>query len=153
MGGLISEHYYRICNMNIFMYDLKLSWLLYRLQSSQVISHVVNPLPLGVYEMWLNRENYVLKEFCLLGHNTVWSGESQPHSEGMYYLHIQDRRICQARNQRDSRWEADLLLFDPEDRDETFLQNVSCLSMDYRSLYPRRQNSSFWTMSIILVIF
>jgi hypothetical protein len=34
------------------------------------------------------------------------------------------------------------LFFNLEDGGDMFLQNVSSLSMDYMSLYPRRQNSS-----------
>jgi hypothetical protein len=34
------------------------------------------------------------------------------------------------------------LFFNPEDGDDTFLQNVSWLSMDYTVLYPGRQSSS-----------
>jgi hypothetical protein len=34
------------------------------------------------------------------------------------------------------------LFFDPEDGDDTFLQNAGWLSSDYMALYPRRQYSS-----------
>jgi hypothetical protein len=34
------------------------------------------------------------------------------------------------------------LLFDPENGGNMFLQNVDWFSVDYTTLYPRRQNSS-----------
>jgi hypothetical protein len=46
--------------------------------------------------------------------------------------HLQGRRISQARNQRESKQEAELgFFFDPEDRGDVFLQNVIWLSTDY----------------------
>jgi hypothetical protein len=44
----------------------------------------------------------------------------------MYLLHLQGRRISRARNQRESRWQAELL------------RNVGQLSTDFTALYPRR---------------
>jgi hypothetical protein len=41
-----------------------------------------------------------------------------------------------------------VLLFDPEDGGNMFLQNVGLLSPDYTALYPRSQNSSVTTMRI-----
>jgi hypothetical protein len=55
---------------------------------------------------------------------------------GTCHLHLQGRRITRARNQRDSRWEAEL--FDPEDGGDMFLWNVGWLSADYMAFYPRR---------------
>jgi hypothetical protein len=63
--------------------------------------------------------------------------------------YLQGQRISQARNQRESRWQAEQpptfdasflfgLFFDPEDGTDMFLQNVSRLSTDYMILYPRR---------------
>jgi hypothetical protein len=46
---------------------------------------------------------------------------------GTYRLHLQVWRISWARNQRESRWQAELC----------FLQNVGWYSMEYAALYPR----------------
>jgi hypothetical protein len=43
---------------------------------------------------------------------------------GTCHLHFQGRRICRARNPRESRWKAELC-FDPEDGSDMFLRNVS----------------------------
>jgi hypothetical protein len=58
---------------------------------------------------------------------------------GTYRLHLQGRGMSRARNQRESRWQAELgLLSDPEDGGDMFLRNAGCLSTDYTALYPRR---------------
>jgi hypothetical protein len=64
---------------------------------------------------------------------------------GTYCLHLQGRKIRQARNQRESRWQAERLLglvFDPEYGGYMFLRNVGWLSTDYTALYPRRHYCS-----------
>jgi hypothetical protein len=64
---------------------------------------------------------------------------------GTYRLHLQGRRISQARNQRESMWQADPMLglfFNPEDGGDIVLRNVGWLSTEYTALYPRRQCSS-----------
>jgi hypothetical protein len=52
---------------------------------------------------------------------------------GTCRLHLQGRRICRARDQREGRWQAELcfhagfllsIFFDPEDGGDMFLQNV-----------------------------
>jgi hypothetical protein len=56
-----------------------------------------------------------------------------------YRLHLQVRRISRARNQRESRWQAELYsFFDPEDGGDMLLRNVCWISTDYTALYPRR---------------
>jgi hypothetical protein len=65
------------------------------------------------------------------------------HFGGTYCLHLRGRRISQARNQRESRWQAEPLVatslfFNPEDVGNMFLQNVGWRSTDYMALYPRR---------------
>jgi hypothetical protein len=48
---------------------------------------------------------------------------------GTYRLHLQERIISRARNQCESRWQAELcLFFDPEDGSEIFLRDVGWLS-------------------------
>jgi hypothetical protein len=42
---------------------------------------------------------------------------------GTLRLYLQGRRISQARNQRESRWQAEF--FDPEDGGDIFLRNIS----------------------------
>jgi hypothetical protein len=77
---------------------------------------------------------------------------------GTWYLHLQDRRISQARNQREAgnKQSSDLLFFNPEDGGYLFLRNVGWLSTDYTALYPRRWNPSLpplWKPQIILFKF
>jgi hypothetical protein len=55
--------------------------------------------------------------------------------EGTYRHHLQGRKISWARNQRESRWQAELC-FDPEDGGDIFLRNVGWPSRDYTALYP-----------------
>jgi hypothetical protein len=72
---------------------------------------------------------------------------------GTYRLHLQGRKISSARNQRESRWQAELLslppaflliiFFHPEDGGDMLLRNVGWLSTDYTALYPRRQYSFY----------
>jgi hypothetical protein len=51
-------------------------------------------------------------------------------------LRLQGRRISRARNQCESRWQAELgLFFDPEDGGDMFLWNVGWLSVDYLALH------------------
>jgi hypothetical protein len=67
------------------------------------------------------------------------------HFGGTCRLHLQGRRISQARNQREYMWQAQLwsgLLFDREDRNDMFLWKVGWISTDYTVLWPRRQNTS-----------
>jgi hypothetical protein len=68
---------------------------------------------------------------------------------GTCCLHLQGRRISQARIQYESRCHSERhacfllgLFFDPENGGDTFLQNAGCLSVDYTALHPRRRNSS-----------
>jgi hypothetical protein len=65
---------------------------------------------------------------------------------GKIRLHLQARKISQARNQREGSYACHLLhagfflrlFFDPEDGGDMFLRNVRWLSTDYKALYPRR---------------
>jgi hypothetical protein len=70
---------------------------------------------------------------------------------GTRRLYLQGRRISRARNQSESRWQAELffhagfllgLFYDPEDGGDMFFRKVGWLSTGYAALYPRRQNSS-----------
>jgi hypothetical protein len=47
------------------------------------------------------------------------------HFGETFRLHLQGRKISQAKDQHESRWQAEL-----------FLQNICWLSVDYRALYP-----------------
>jgi hypothetical protein len=58
---------------------------------------------------------------------------------GIYRFHHQGRRINRARNQSETRWQAEQFL---EDGGDIFLRNVGCLSTDYAALYTRREYSS-----------
>jgi hypothetical protein len=62
------------------------------------------------------------EEFCLMGYNIVYSGESQPTfrtpSLGLTSLLLG-------------------LLFDPKDTGDIFQRNVSLLSSEYTALYPK----------------
>jgi hypothetical protein len=63
---------------------------------------------------------------------------------GTCRLHLNGRRISQARNKREAAMEESSRFligefFDPEDGD-TFLRKVGWLSTDYAALYPRRYN-------------
>jgi hypothetical protein len=68
-----------------------------------------------------------------------------------YSLHLQGRWISRARNQRESKWQAEILLglfFDPEDGDDDmFIRNVGWLSTDCTALYTKRQYSSWAPLS------
>jgi hypothetical protein len=57
---------------------------------------------------------------------------------GTCRLHLQGRKISRARNQRESRWQAD-----PEDGGDMFLRNVGWNSTDYTASYPRRWYSLY----------
>jgi hypothetical protein len=63
---------------------------------------------------------------------------------GTCRLHLQRRRICQARSQRVAIRTNFLLslLFDFEDGGDMFLRNVGTISTEYTALYPRRWFSS-----------
>jgi hypothetical protein len=99
--------------MNIFMYDMKLSC---QMKSSQVISHVVNLLPLEYTKNYSTERLNFLKNSSVLWDLTLCDlVKVNQHSEGMHYLHIQGLRLSQARNQRENRWEAELLFIGPED--------------------------------------
>jgi hypothetical protein len=73
------------------------------------------------------------------------------HFGGTYRLHLQGRRIRQARYQRESRCQAEfyfkagfllVLFLDPEDGGDMFIRNICWLSTDYTAIYSRRQYSS-----------
>jgi hypothetical protein len=54
---------------------------------------------------------------------------------GTYRLHLQGRRISRARNQRESRRQAErCVFFDPEDGDDMFHRNVGRPLTDYKAL-------------------
>jgi hypothetical protein len=59
---------------------------------------------------------------------------------GTCHLHLQGLGICQVRNWRGSRWQAEQLgiFINPEDGGDIFLRNVCLLSTDYTASYPRR---------------
>jgi hypothetical protein len=88
------------------------------------------------------------EEYYLLGYNVMWSIESQPTLRRNISPPSSGLRISQARNQLESRRQADRTCFhasfllglfiDPEDGGDMFPQNVSCLAMDYTALHPRR---------------
>jgi hypothetical protein len=99
--------------------------------------------------------------------------EANQHSGESYCLHLQGRRVCQARNQHESGskqsscayWllNADFLLgllfdpadggdmfpFHPEDESNVSLWKVGWLSPDYTVLYPRRQYSLLYFLYLI----
>jgi hypothetical protein len=68
--------------------------------------------------------------------------------EKIYWLHIQDRKVSQARNQREAGSKQSLfvriacvlvLLLNRENGRDIFLWNVGKLSPDWTKLYPRRK--------------
>jgi hypothetical protein len=82
------------------------------------------------------------EEWDLLGFNVLQFVEAQWHFEGTYRLHLQGRRIHQARNKQESGVEliagfSLVLFFDTEYGDNTFLRNVSRLLLNYTALQPR----------------
>jgi hypothetical protein len=62
------------------------------------------------------------EEYCRLGYNAMLSVESQSSFRRKISLPSSGRRISRTRNQRASRWQAEL--FDPEDGGDMFLRNV-----------------------------
>jgi hypothetical protein len=58
--------------------------------------------------MWNPKVQYCKEEFYLLAYNAMQSIESQPHFGGTCCLQLQGQSISQARNQDESRWQADL---------------------------------------------
>jgi hypothetical protein len=80
------------------------------------------------------------EEFCLLGYNSVWSVFNRYYS-GTCYLHLQGRRMSQARNQHEAGCKLGLF-FDPENGGEMSLLNIEWFSTGYTALYSRRYNSS-----------
>jgi hypothetical protein len=62
------------------------------------------------------------EEFCLLGYNTLYSGENQ-RTFRTSSLRLASLLLG--------------LLFDPKDTGDIFLRNVCLLSSDYMALYPR----------------
>jgi hypothetical protein len=63
--------------------------------------------------------------------------EVNPRFGETYRLHLQGRRVRQARNQSEIRWPTE-----PEDGRGIFLRNAGRLSTNYKALCPRKQNSS-----------
>jgi hypothetical protein len=72
--------------------------------------------------------------------------KAQWHFGATYCLHLQDRRLSQVRNQRESRsqakfvsrWFVAWLIFDPADGRKVCLRKVAWISTDYTALYSRR---------------
>jgi hypothetical protein len=73
---------------------------------------------------------------------------------GTCRLHFHGRKIIQAINQCESRWQAELLLgifFDPDYGSDIFLRNVGWISTGYTALYSRRWLSLFLISQCILL--
>jgi hypothetical protein len=60
---------------------------------------------------------------------------------GTYRFHLQGRRICHARNQRQA-GSKQTLFFGPKYGGKMFLPNIGCFSTDCMALYLRRYISS-----------
>jgi hypothetical protein len=70
------------------------------------------------------------EEFCLLKYDTMYSVERQQTFETNSYCYLLHAGFLLG------------FFFNPEDKGDKFLQNVGIISMDYMTLYLRRQTHS-----------
>jgi hypothetical protein len=112
------------------------------LRKSNSFSHLIITYltDLTLRRIWGSRSSGY-DEFCTLGYNAMWSVKSQLMFWGMWCLYLKGWRISQAWNQNEAGSKQS-----PEYWGIMFLGNVSWLSTDYMVLYPRRQNSSEFTL-------